>query len=65
MEALKLLCQFPNTYVCEVAFSALSTIKNQNRSCLKSVDMYMRNALSNVEPRFKKIAKEMQEQPSH
>ena len=43
-EALKLLCQFPNTYLCETAFSVLTTIKNKHRSCLKSVDMCMRNA---------------------
>ena len=64
MESLKLLCEFPNTYLCEAAFSALATIKNKNRSCLKNVDMCMRMALSNVEPRFKKIVKEMQEQES-
>ena len=64
-EALKLLCQFPNTYLCETAFSVLTTIKNKHRSCLKSVDMCMRNALSNEQPRFKKIAKEIQQQPSH
>ena len=64
-EALKLLCQFPNTYLCETAFSALTTIKNKNRSCLKEVDMCMRTALSNVEPRFKKIVQETQQQQSH
>ena len=64
-EALKLLCQFPNTYLCETAFSVLTTIKNKNRSCLKSVDMCMRNALSNEQPRFTKIVKKIQEQPSH
>ena len=68
-EALKLLCQFPNTYLCETAFSVLTTIKNKNRCCLKSVDMCMRNALSNEQPRFtkivKRIVKEIQEQPRH
>ena len=64
-DALKLLCQYPNTYLRETAFSSLTTIKNKNRSGLKSVDMCMRIALSNVEPRFKKMVKEMQEQPSH
>ena len=64
-EALKLLCQFPNTYLCETAFSVLITIKNKNRSCLKSVDMCMRNALSNEQPRFTKIVKEIQEEPGH
>ena len=38
-EVLKLLCQFPNTYLCETAFSVLTTIKNKQRSCLKSLDM--------------------------
>ena len=64
-EALKLLCQFPNTYLWEKAFSVLTTIKNKNRSCFKSVDMCMRNALSNEQPRFTKIVKEIQEQPSY
>ena len=66
-EALKLLCQFPNTYLCERAFSVLTTItnKNKNRSCLKSVDMCMKNVLSNEQPRFTKIVKKIQEQPSH
>ena len=59
-EALKLLCQFPNTYLCKTAFSVLTTIKNKNRCCLKSVDMCMRNALSNEQPRFTKIVKEIQ-----
>ena len=65
MKALKLLCQFPNTYLSETAFSVLTTIKNKNTSCLKSVDMCMRNALSNEQPRFTKIVKEIQEQRSH
>ena len=60
-EALKLLCQFPNTNLCKTAFSVLTTIKNKNRSCLKSVDMCMRNVLSNEQPRFTKIVKEIQE----
>ena len=60
-EALKLLCQFPNTYLCETAFSVLTTIKNKHRSCLKSVDMCMRNAQSNDQPRFTKIVKEIQD----
>ena len=64
-EALKLLCQFPNIYLYETAFSVLITIKNKNRSCLKSVDMCMRNALSNEQPQFTKIVKEIEEQPSH
>ena len=64
-EALKLLCQFPNTYWCETAFSVLTTIENKGRSCLKSVDMCMRNALSNKQPRFTKIVKKIQEQPSY
>ena len=59
-EALKLLCQFPNTYLCKTAFSVLTTIKNKNRCCLKSVDMCMRNALSNEQPRFTKTVKEIQ-----
>ena len=58
-EVLKLLCQFPNTYLCKTTFSVLTTIKNKNRCCLKSVDMYMRNALSNKQPRFTKIVKEI------
>ena len=64
-EALKLLRQFPNTYLCETAFFVLTTIKNKNRSYLKSVDMCMRNPLSNEQPRFTKIVKEIQKQPSH
>ena len=64
-EALKLLCQFSNSYLCEVAFSALATIKNKNRSCFKNVDMCMRMTLNNVEPRFNKLVKKMQEQQSH
>ena len=63
--AKEVLSQFPNTYLCETAFSVLTTIKNKNRSCLKSVDMCMRNALSNEQPRFTKIVKEIHEQPSH
>ena len=64
-EALKLLCQFPNTYLCETAFSVLTTIKNKHRSCLQSLYMCMRNALSNEQPQFTKIVKEIQEQPSY
>ena len=30
-EALKLLCQFPNTYLCETAFSVLTTIKTNTK----------------------------------
>ena len=57
MVALKFLCQFLDTYLCETAFSVLTTIKNKNRSCLKSVDICMRNAPSNDQPRFTKIVK--------
>ena len=64
-EALKLLCKFPNTYLSETTFSVLTTIKNKHRGCLKSMDMCMRNALSNEQPRFKKIVKETLQQPSH
>ena len=64
-ESVETSVSISNTYLCETAFSVLTTIKNKNRSCLKSVDMCMRNALSNEQPRFTKIVKKIQKQPSH
>ena len=58
-----ILLPFAPTYACEAAFSAVTTLKNQNRCALKSVEVVLRPALTTIEPMFDEILKK-QAQPS-
>ncbi|XP_010778516.1 zinc finger BED domain-containing protein 5-like [Notothenia coriiceps] len=62
--AIEQLLHFPTTYLCELAFSTLTYMKNNSRSRL-SVEQDLRVALSSVPPRIKKICAPRQAHVSH
>jgi len=63
-KALKVLVPFITTYLCEVGFSSMLTIKNEKRNCL-DLQSDLRCALSKTEPDISKLAQKPQLQPSH
>jgi hypothetical protein len=63
--ALKHLVSFPSTYLCEKGFSALCEIKSKKRNRLACVDVPLRIALANIEPRYGKLVAAHQAQKSH
>ena len=64
-KALKILLLFSTTYLCEQGFSALTTIKNNKREILLSLEEELRVCLSTIRPRIKEICKCNQAQVSH
>jgi hypothetical protein len=64
-KAIIILLQFSTTYLCEFGFSALTTIKNNKRERLLSIEDELRVCLSSVRPRINKICKNHQAQISH
>ncbi|XP_074857376.1 zinc finger BED domain-containing protein 5-like [Carettochelys insculpta] len=64
-QAILVLLPFSTTYLCELCFSSLSLIKNEKRSCLKSVDQELRVALSSIEPNIKQLCSLKQAHVSH
>ena len=64
-KAIEILLPFYTTYLCELSFSTLVLIKNEKRSCLKSLDEELRMALSNIEPNIKHLCSLKQSQISH
>ena len=64
-QAIHVLLPFFMTYLCELASSSLTLIKNQQRSGLKSVKHELRVCLSDIQPRIKTIGARMQSHPSH
>jgi hypothetical protein len=56
--ALKTYSCFGSTYLCEVAFSPMTIIKNKYRSCLTDphLDDALRAACSNYTPDFRQLA---------
>lgn len=62
--ALRYLLVFSTTYLCEQGFSNLLVIRNKHRNRLDVSDD-MRLAMSNIQPRIEKLAKEMQSRKSH
>ena len=63
--ALGKLLPFCTTYLCEAAFSKLTTIKSKNRSSLETVEDALRPALSCIIPRMDHLCKKHQAQRSH
>jgi hypothetical protein len=64
-KAVKILLQFSTTYICELGFSALATIKSTKRGRLLTVEKELRVCLSQICPRIQKIFKNNQAQVSH
>ena len=58
------LIQFPSTYLCEQAFSSMTTIKTRQRSRL-GLEAPLRLAVSKITPRIEMLVNEMQPQNSH
>ncbi|KAJ3589190.1 hypothetical protein NHX12_010037, partial [Muraenolepis orangiensis] len=59
--AIKVLLQFPTSYLCELAFSSLAYVKNKTRTRL-SVEQDLRVALSTIPPRIKRLCSQKQAQ---
>ncbi|XP_071054686.1 zinc finger BED domain-containing protein 5-like [Onthophagus taurus] len=57
--------QFSTSYLCELGFSTLTTIKNNKRSQLKNVEDELRVALSTIKPNIEEITKHRQSHISH
>ena len=64
-QVILILLPFVTTYLCESAFSSLTSIKNKHRSKLQIVEEELRVCLSNIQPRIKTICARMQSHPSH
>ena len=64
-KASKILLQFSTSYMCEQAFSCLTSIKSKDRNCLLSVENEIRVCLSKVRPRIKYLCNKRQAQVSH
>ena len=64
-QAILILLPFVTTYLCESAFSSLTSIKNKHRSGLQSVEEELIVCLSDIQPRIKTICARMQSHPSH
>ena len=62
--ALQALIQFPTTYLCEAAMSALVNIKTTCRNCLR-VANDMKIVLSNINPRIDEFVSKREEQKSY
>ena len=62
--AINVLIQFPTSYLCELAFSSLTYIKNKLRQRL-SVEQDLRVALSTIPPRIDKLCSQRQAHVSH
>lgn len=62
--AINVLIQFPTSYLCELAFSSLTYIKNKLRQRL-SVEQDLRVALSTIPPRINRLCRQRQAHVSH
>lgn len=63
-KAFKVLLPFHSTYLCETAFSALTTIKTKYRNRLQG-EPTLRLSLTAIKPDIEKLVSEMQAQGSH
>lgn len=64
-KALTILLQFSTSYLCELGFSSLATIKCKKRGTLQCIDEEMRVCLSNIRPNIEEIARTHQAHVSH
>ena len=63
-KAVSILLPFATSYLCEVGFSAVASIKNKYRSRL-DIESELRVAISKLSPRFQKLCADRQAHPSH
>ena len=63
-KAIFKLLQFPSTYLCEQAFSSMTTIKTKQRNRLQ-LEGPLRLAVSKITPRISMLVNSMQPQNSH
>ncbi|KAL7643676.1 UNVERIFIED_CONTAM: hypothetical protein RMT77_005659 [Armadillidium vulgare] len=64
-KTLSVLLQFSTSYVCELGFSTLNSIKHKKRERLRSTEEDMRVCLSHIRPNIEEIVKKHQAQVSH
>lgn len=64
-KALNILLQFSTTYLCELGFSTLTTMKCKKREGLICIENEMRVCLSTTQPQLDEILKIHQAQVSH
>ncbi len=62
--ALAILLPFATSYLCEIGFSAVASIKTKYRSKL-DIENELRVAVSQLHPRFERICSTKQAHPSH
>ena len=63
--ALTVLLQFSTSYLCELGFSTLATIKCKKRGSLQCIAVEMRVCLSKIRPNIEKISQAHQAHVSH
>ncbi|XP_025419894.1 zinc finger BED domain-containing protein 5-like [Sipha flava] len=63
-QAISILLPFASTYLCEIAFSTPTIIKNNYRTRF-NVEADLRIAVSNIKPNIESIMSTMQAQVSH
>ena len=64
-KAVTILLQFSTSYMCEIGFSILTSIKTKKRERLLEIEEEMRVAISNVRPDIERICAKNQAQVSH
>ena len=62
--ALAILLRFATSYLCEIGFSAVASIKTKYRS-KQDIENELRVAVSQLQPRFEKICSMKQAHTSH
>ena len=63
-KAMLVLLPFASSYLCEIGFSAVATLKTKYRSRL-NFESDLRVAVSDINPRFDKLCRKKQAHPSH
>ena len=63
--AIRVLLPFVSAYLCESAFSTLTSIKTKYRASIIDVETALRPAQTNIEPRFALLCKNMQNHAAH
>ena len=64
-KALAISLQTSTSYLCELEFSTLATIRCKRRGTLQCIDEEMRVFLSNIRPNIEEIARSHQAHVSH